>query len=280
VTSDPNAYRASEKVPPAPVVPVVIKIGGRSLEAPGAPRELAAEVASLSDEMLLVHGGGREVSDWCTRLAIKPSFIDGLRVTDAATLEVVVAVLSGLANKRLVALLREAGVDAVGLSGADGGIVEIEHHPDCDRLGFVGRIRAVHPELIQVLLAHGRTPVLSSVASLGGELYNLNADELAAALAGSLKASTLVLLSDAPGLRLGGAIVPELDDVELATVMDRPEVSAGMIPKLRAAHRAIEDGVERVRIAAWSGPGTLRSLIHGSGSGTTLTRNNGTEIAQ
>jgi len=265
---------------PAPAVPVVIKIGGRSLEAPGAPRELAAEVASLSDDILLVHGGGREVSDWCTRLSIPPRFVDGLRVTDAETLEVVVAVLSGLANKRLVALLREAGVQAVGLSGADGGIVEIERHPDSDRLGFVAQIHAVHPELLRVLLALGRTPVLSSVASLGAELYNVNADELAAALAGSLGAHTLVLLSDAPGLKLGGAVVAELNDAELATVIDRPEVSAGMIPKLRAAQRAIECGVERVRIAAWSGPGTLHSLIHGSGSGTTLMRRNGTEVSQ
>ena len=270
VTPNPDAGRAPERMPPAPVQPVVIKIGGRSLEAPGAPEELATEVASLSGEALLVHGGGRDVSDWCKRLGITPRFIDGLRVTDPETLEVAVAVLSGLANKRLVAVLREAGVDAVGLSALDGGMVEVEPHPDTATLGAVGLVRAVDPALLETLLLQGRTPVLSSIAAARGRLLNLNADELAAWLAGALKAHTLVLLSDTPGLRLDGAVVPTLAASELEETLRHRDVSGGMVVKLHAARKAIAQGVSRVRIAAWSGPGTLKSLIAGTGIGTTL----------
>jgi acetylglutamate kinase len=257
-------------MPPAPAAPVVIKIGGRSLEAPGAPEELAAEVASLSGEALLVHGGGRDVSDWCKRLGITPQFVDGLRVTDPKTLEVAVAVLGGLANKRLVALLRAAGVDAVGLSAVDGGVVEVEPHPDAATLGAVGQVRAVEPALLETLLLQGRTPVLSSIGALEGRLLNLNADELAASLAGALRAHTLILLSDTPGLRLDGVVVPTLAASELEETLRRRDVSDGMVAKLHAAGKAIAQGVAQVRIAAWSGPGTLKSLIAGTGIGTTL----------
>jgi acetylglutamate kinase len=259
-----------ELVPGDERSPLVLKIGGRALEAEGAPAELAADIAAHHGGLVLVHGGGNEVSDWCARLSLVPRFIDGLRVTDHETLDVAVAVLAGLANKRLVALLREAGVDAVGLSAADGGIVETELHPDHARLGRVGTVSAVRPALLETLLAQGRTPVLSSIGSLGTELLNLNADELAAALAGALRASTLVLLSDAPGVVIGERIVARLASSEVERMLRNPEVKDGMVAKLKAARGALESGVQRVRIAAWSGPGTLRDLIEESDRGTTL----------
>ena len=260
---------------PKPVPTVVLKIGGRALEAPGAPQQLAREIAARSGRMILVHGGGGEVSDWCTRLSIEPRFVEGLRVTDAETLDVAVAVLAGLANKRLVAQLRQAGVDAVGLSALDGGMVELELHPDHGLLGRVGTVRSVSPALLETLLAQGRTPVLASVGSLAGELLNLNADELAAALAAALRAHTLVLLSDAPGVRLGERVVPSLAAQEIDGVLGNPEVRDGMVAKLRAARRALDAGVGRVRIAAWSGPGTLRSLTGDGVAGTTLSAGGG-----
>jgi acetylglutamate kinase len=241
--------------------PVVIKLGGRALETPGAERELGAALAATPGPRVLVHGGGAEVSAWCARLGIEPRFLDGLRVTDAATLEVATAVLAGLANKRLVASLLEAGVDAVGLSALDGGIVTATPHPDAERLGEVGRVRSISPALLETLLAQGRVPVLASIAAHGRRLLNLNADDLAAAIAAALGARALVLLSDTPGLILEGGRVAKLSHAELDRARAHPDVQGGMRPKLEAAQAAIEAGVPRVHIAAWQGPGTLGDLL-------------------
>jgi len=257
--------------------PVVIKIGGRALDAPGAARELAAEIAALAGAAVIVHGGGVEVSAWCERLGILPRFHDGLRVTDQPTLEIATAILAGLANKRLVAALRAAGVDAVGIAALDGGVAEIVPHPDAASLGAVGAVRAVHPALLELLLGSGRTPVLASIGALDGALMNLNADDLAAALAGALGARALVLLSDTPGLKLGGALVPRLSPVSLAAALDHPDVQGGMRPKLRAARTALDGGVARVHIAAWEGAGTLAALLDGGERGTTVLAGNSVE---
>jgi acetylglutamate kinase len=248
----------------------VVKLGGRSLEAPGASRELAAELVRLSGGSLLVHGGGSEVTAWCARLGIAPRFLDGLRITDPDTLEVAVAVLAGLANTRLVATLREAGVDAVGLSALDGGTVEVERHDDASRLGAVGQVVAVHPQLLETLLVQGRTPVLASIGAVGEQLLNVNADDLAAGLAGALRARVLLLLSDAPGLKLDGKVVGRLEGRQIASALAHPDVKDGMRPKLRAAAAAITAGAQRVVIGAWAGPGTLTALLEGEGGGTTL----------
>lgn len=269
MTPDFGTRSAPGSKSPAPARPVVIKIGGRSLDAPGALEEWTTEVASLSGEVLLVHGGGRELSDWCTRLGLAPRFEDGLRVTDAATLEVATAVLAGLANKRLVAWLRHAGVDAVGLAGVDG-VLEAEPHPDAATLGAVGRIVSVHTPLIESLLAEGRVPVLSSIGAHRGRLLNLNADEVAAAVAGALESESLLLLSDTPGLELDGRLVEALDLVGLDQALAHEDVKDGMVAKLRFAREALLRGVERVRIAAWAGPGTLAASLAGQGAGTTL----------
>jgi acetylglutamate kinase len=249
----------------------VVKLGGRALEAPGAARELAVELARIPGGSLLVHGGGAEVTDWCARLGIAPRFLEGLRVTDPDTLEVAVAVLAGLANTRLVATLRAAGVDAVGLSALDGGTVEVARHADASRLGAVGQVVAVQPQLLETLIAQGRTPVLASIGAAGEQLLNINADDLASGLAGSLGARALLLLSDTPGLKLDGRVVRRLAGHEVATALAHPDVKDGMRPKLRAAAAAIEAGAQRVVIGAWAGPGTLTALLAGQGGGTTLT---------
>jgi acetylglutamate kinase len=266
----PDTVSPPERVPSTPVTPVVVKLGGRSLEAPSASRELAIELAHLSGGSLLVHGGGHEVSAWCTRLGIAPRFLDGLRVTDPDTLEVAVAVLAGLANTRLVASLRDVGVDAVGLSALDGGTVEVARHPDASLLGAVGQVVAIHPQLLVTLLAQGRTPVLASIGAAGEQMLNVNADDLAAGLAGALRARALVLLSDTPGLKLDGRMVGRLEGHEIATALAHPDVKDGMRPKLRAAAAAIAAGVRQVVIGAWSGPGTIAALLAGEREGTTL----------
>ena len=251
--------------------PVVVKLGGRALEAPGALREFASALARLSRVTLVVHGGGAEVTSWCARLGIEARFADGLRVTDEPTLDVVTAVLAGLANKRLVAALRALGVDAVGLAALDGGVVIARAHANAAQLGAVGEVESVDASLLDVLLAQGRTPVLASIAAAAdGALLNLNADDAACAIAAAVGASDLVLLSDTPGLKLGGEVVARLHASELAAALARPEVAGGMRPKLRAAGEALAAGVGRVHIAAWSGPDTLGSLLDRAAGGTTL----------
>ena len=255
--------------------PVVVKIGGRAFDGPETFAALAADVRSLvagGRRVVIVHGGGAEVSEWCARLGLEPRFEGGRRVTDRATLDVVVAVLAGLANKRLVARLRVAGVDAAGLSALDGGILDAIPHPEAERLGAVGAVRGIDPALLETLLAGGVVPVLASVGAHADGLLNVNADDFAAALAPALGAESLLLLSDAPGLVLGGAVVPSLDRTALAATLDHPEVTGGMIPKLRATLAVLDAGVPRVAIAAWQGEGTLARLLAGHAVATTFLR--------
>ena len=252
---------------------LVLKLGGRALEAPAALEECAEALreASTTRPTLIVHGGGAEVTAWCARLGFETHFADGLRVTDAPTLEVAAAVLSGLANKRLVAALRARGVDAVGLSALDGGIAHARRHARASVLGEVGEIAGVDATLLTALLAAGRVPVLASLGDDGrGALLNLNADDLAAAVAAALSARVLVLLSDTPGLVLGGELVRTLDEAALEGVLARADVTGGMRPKLRAARLALAAGVKTVAIAAWQGPDTIAALLAGTATGTQL----------
>jgi acetylglutamate kinase len=250
--------------------PVVVKIGGRALEAPGAGVELADAIAALGQPALLVHGGGAEVSSWSARLGITPRFRDGLRVTDAVTLEVATAVLAGLANKRFVAALRAAGVDAVGLSALDGGIAIARPHAEAVHLGEVGEVVGIRSTLLDTLLAQGSVPVLASIAACGGRLLNVNADDLAGAIAGALGVTELILLSDTPALMLEGAAVARLAPAAIEATLAHPDVQGGMKPKLHAARVALEGGVRRVHIAAWHGPGTLAMLLAGRGTATVI----------
>ena len=250
--------------------PLVIKLGGRALEAPGAAIEFAEALAALGRPAVLVHGGGAEVTQWCLKLGLESRFADGLRVTDAPTLEVVAAVLAGLANKRLVAALRARAVDAVGLAALDGGILSVVPHARASALGAVGEVAGADVSLLESLLEAGRTPVLASLGAHEGGLLNVNADDAAAAVAAALGASELVLLSDAPGLELGGRLVRELPQTAIGAALARPEVEGGMRPKLRAAAAALAGGVARAHIARWNGPATLASLLEGAGAGTAL----------
>ncbi|HEX5631801.1 MAG TPA: acetylglutamate kinase [Gemmatimonadales bacterium] len=262
-----------------------MKLGGRALEAPGALSECAAALRDTGEAgrsarahahpspgrpTLVVHGGGAEVTAWCARAGIAARFADGLRVTDPATLEIAAAVLAGLANKRLVAALRAQGVDAVGLAALDGGIAQVRRHANSATLGEVGEIESVDASLLEDLLAAGRTPVLASLGADGaGALLNLNADDVAAAIAAALPAGDLLLLSDTPGLKLGGEVVRTLDPAALDGALEHPDVSGGMRPKLRAARMALAAGVRLVHIAAWHGTDTIASVLAGRGVATT-----------
>ena len=272
-----NAHAPATQVI-VPLAPYVVKIGGRALEGE-ARAELARDVAAVAGRVVLVHGGGADVSTWCTRLGIEPRFHDGLRITDPATLDVAVAVLGGLSNKRWVALLADHGVRALGLCALDAGIADVVAHPQSAVLGAVGEVRAIDAAALRTLLDFGITPVLASIGACEGELVNINADDLASAVAGALATPALVLLSDTPGLVLDGAVVPQLDARGLGEALDHPQVKGGMRPKLLAAQRALESGTARVIIAAWNGPGTLSSLLTGKGQGTMLVREHAPVLA-
>jgi acetylglutamate kinase len=248
---------------------IVIKLGGLALEGEGALAELARDLSGLAGRAVVVHGGGAEVTAWCARLGLEARFEGGRRVTDAATLEVATAVLAGLANKRLVAGLQAHGVNAIGLAALDGSLARVAAHPD-PALGAVGVVESVDAAFLNVLLARGFTPVIASIGACDGRLLNVNADDLAARLAPALGAQSLVLLSDTPGLVLGGEVVPALDLAALERALASPEVTGGMGPKLEAARTAVKGGARAAWIATWQGAGTLPRLLAGQGGGTRI----------
>ncbi len=226
----------------------VVKVGGNRAEDLGWIREVAQALAASATPTILVHGGGKEVSDLQRALGIEPEWSDGLRVTTPRVLEVVRMVLSGAVNKRWVAALLDAGVDALGVSGEDAGLLtgEISRGGTIGRTGEVTRVRT---SLLRGWLAAGLTPVISPLTRGpdGGGL-NVNADDAAASIASAMGAAELLFVSDVPGVKAGGAWVEELDANAAAGLLESGEAAGGMRPKLRAAMRARAAGVCRVRI--------------------------------
>lgn len=235
---------------------VVVKIGGAALDDQQLARIVAEDLALLSlvgIKIVVVHGGGPQVSDAMATEGIEPRFVNGLRVTDDDTMEVVRRVLVGSINSALVQRLQNAGLNPVGLAGTDGGLIEAEriHGPSGEDLGRVGAVRAVQPALVQSLLDGDYTPVIATVApGPDGRMLNINADAVAGALASALGAAKLVFLTNVEGLYrdLGdsGSLVSEIKRDELAGML--PALSSGMRPKAEAAVTALEAGVAKVHI--------------------------------
>ncbi|MEA3346267.1 MAG: acetylglutamate kinase [Chloroflexota bacterium] len=245
---------------------LVIKIGGRQVDDPHFLEGLVETARDMADRrMLIVHGGGKEIAAWQGRLGLEPHFVEGLRVTDAQSLEVAEMVLSGLVNKRLVARLVADGVDAVGLSGVDGGLIRVERmsHPAGD-LGFVGRVVEVAPALLEILLKQGLLPVISPISlGLDGHTYNVNADHAALAIAHAVEAEALVFVSDVPGVLVEGRTLAHLDADQIEPLIQAEVIRGGMVPKVRSAQEALNEGIPTVRITDLEG---LRS-----GKGTAIT---------
>jgi len=216
---------------------------------------------------VLVHGGGKEIRSLQEKLGLAPQYVDGLRVTDAESLAVVQMVLAGRINKRLVAALTAAGVDALGMSGVDRGAVKAEklEHPRGD-LGWVGRVVAVRVEVFGRLLEEGVTPVLSPICwGADGEMFNVNADHVASAVACALAAETLVFVSNVAGVLVDGEVISQATPADLERLIAQGTIAGGMVPKARAALEALASGVNAVRIT------NLEGLV--AGSGTTLRGN-------
>jgi acetylglutamate kinase len=233
----------------------VIKLGGSLLEDStrrAQALQSIAEAWSAGDQIVLVHGGGKHIDGWLTRLGIPKRTHAGLRVTDDETLPVVVGVLAGIVNKMLVAELTQLGVKAAGISGADASTLCAARYPltgDVD-LGNVGQVSSSDPTLIQGLLLQGILPVVSSVAiSEAGALLNVNADSAASAIAIAVRAKSLVFITDVAGLLdADGAIVPTITPRKAKLLVKSDVVSGGMKPKLEAALHAMHAGVASVSI--------------------------------
>jgi len=234
----------------------VVKLGGRILEEPerrGAALDAIAARYRAGDRFVVVHGGGRQVDAALERAGIPKRTHEGLRVTDEATLDVVVSVLAGLVNKRLVSDLIARDVDAAGISGADGGTLIAEAHPPTQGvdLGRVGRVVACRPRVILAILSAGALPVVASIAATAaGELLNVNADAAASALAPALGARRLLFLTDVEGVfDADGRVVRRIDAAGLSRLLASDAVRGGMRPKLHASLEAIARGVGEVVIA-------------------------------
>ena len=241
----------------------VLKIGGNKLGERGFLDRLGLVVAGMAEPVVVVHGGGQAISDMQARLGLKVNKVDGLRVTDAESLVVSQMVLSGDANKTIVVALLAAGVDAAGISGVDGGLLRCvkKVHPRAD-LGYVGQIVDVRPHIINSLLAQGITPVISPISlGIDGQVYNVNADEAAAALAAALPATTVNFISDVPAvLDQDKQPILMLTPSQTERLITNGVIYDGMVPKVRAALDVIGQGVPYARIVNLSG------LANGSGT--------------
>lgn len=260
--------------PDAAARPIVVKLGGSTLGSHDTSLRDIAEARRDGRRIVLVHGGGATVSEWLHRAGLEAKFVRGLRVTDAPALEIVVAVLAGLVNKRLVAELAELGAPAIGLSGADGMLLQARRFDD--DLGFVGRIERIHPYVVEELLALGHLPVIAPIAiEVGGshaQLLNTNADTAAGEIAAALAAERLIFLTDVEGvLDPHGKLIPHLTAAEASALIASRIATGGMIPKLEAAVRASNAGCA-TQIIAGDVPAALARAIsdHDAAGGTTI----------
>ncbi len=254
---------------------LLVKIGGTLLDSPESRARLARELAGAARdgaEMVVVHGGGKQMTRFLDERGIESRFIDGLRVTTPETLDAVLKVLAGSVNQELVAAFVEAGAPAVGLTGVDACLTEAE--PMNPALGAVGRPVRANPELLELLTGRGYLPVVACVAGdRQGRIYNVNADQMATALAAGFRAARLVYLTDVAGvLDAGKRLLPVLSAAEAGELIRQGVASGGMQAKLNAAVEALRQGVAEVVIAPGAEPGVVARLLAGEGLGTRLVR--------
>ena len=260
---------------------VVVKLGGAAIDK-ALDRALAQDVLllrSVGVRCVLVHGGGPQVDGVLRRMGKTPEFRDGLRVTDAETLEIVRMVLVGKVNRDLVATINKEALDdpvAVGVSGEDGGLLTTTQRDPS--LGFVGDVSAVRANLLHKLLDDGLTPVVSTVgADAGGQPFNINADEAAMAIAVAMGAAKIIYLTAAPGLLEDASdpasLIHRIGSAQLRERIAHDSVSAGMIPKLRACADAVEGGVGLAHIIDGRVPHALLiELLTDEGIGTMISK--------
>ena len=254
---------------------VVIKYGGNAMVNEQLKQQVMEDIVLLwliGVKVVLVHGGGPEINELMTKLDKKPEFIDGLRVTDKETVDIVQMVLAGKVNKTLVNLLEMKGGKAIGLSGMDGRLIEAEIKDK--RLGFVGEITKIHIKPVLDLLEKGYIPVISTIGcDKKGNTYNINGDTAAAYIAGSLNAERLIMMTDISGILRDkdddSSLIPEVTVSDAKALYDEGIISGGMIPKVDCCIEAIEQGVKNVVIMDGRVPHSiLMELLTNEGAGT------------
>lgn len=251
---------------------VVIKFGGNAMGDAEAMASFARDIVLMRQvgvNPVIVHGGGPMINDLLAKLGITSDWVRGKRVTDAATVEVVEMVLSGLVNKRIVQAINDEGGRAVGISGKDANLIVCD--PDDPELGFVGRPAELNPGVLQTLFNAGIIPVVAPIGTgRDGETYNINGDTAAGAIAGALKADRLLLLTDVEGVKdAEGSVITDMRPEQVRALTEAGVIAGGMIPKTETALAAIDQGVRAVVILDGRAPNAcLLELFtdHGAGS--------------
>ena len=254
---------------------VVVKYGGNAMINQTLKEQVMEDVVLLhliGVKVVLVHGGGPEISELMTKLGKKPEFVDGLRVTDKETIDIVQMVLAGKVNKSLVNFLEMKGGKAMGISGMDGSLIEAKVKDP--RLGYVGEITNINIECVEDLLNKDYIPVISTIGhDKDGNAYNINGDTAAARIAGALKAERLVMMTDIAGLLKDKddptTLIPDITVSETKKLLDDGVIQGGMIPKIKCCMDAIEHGVKNVVIMDGRIPHSiLMEILTDEGAGT------------
>ncbi|NJN58360.1 MAG: acetylglutamate kinase [Leptolyngbyaceae cyanobacterium SL_5_9] len=234
---------------------VVVKYGGAAMKDSTLKAKVMRDIVFLACVGLrpvVVHGGGPEINSWLSKLGIEPQFKNGLRVTDAPTMDVVEMVLVGRVNKEIVALINQAGGSAIGLCGKDANLIKARPQNDVG-IGFVGDVSSIDASVLESLVKSGYIPVVSSVAAdETGQAYNINADTVAGELAAALGAEKLILLTDTPGILQDyhdpSSLIAKLDIQQARSLIESGVVSGGMIPKVNCCVRSLAQGVRAAHI--------------------------------
>lgn len=251
---------------------LLIKLGGTLLEAAVSRERIARQLVEISRQhsIVVVHGGGKQVTRYLQERGVESQFVGGLRVSDAAVIDAVTSVIAGSVNKQLVASLIANGSNAVGLSGVDGSLTSAEQlRPE---LGFVGRPVQTSARLLDLLLSGNYMPVVACIAGdRNGAIFNVNADQMAVSCASGWRADRLIFLTDVPGVKnKAGAVLPRLSTSDIRELIDSGVAHGGMQAKLEAAQVALESGIGEVTIALGQEPNVCTRLLAGEMMGTSL----------
>jgi len=260
---------------------IVIKYGGNAMINEALKQQVMKDITllwTIGVKVVLVHGGGPEINEMMEKLGKQPEFVNGLRVTDKETVDIVQMVLAGKVNKSLVGLLEKRGGNAIGLSGMDGKLIEAEIKDPA--LGYVGRITNINIDIINDLLEKNYIPVVSTVGcDLNGNSYNINGDTAAASIAGALGAERLIMMTDIAGVLRDkddpSSLIPEMSIEDAGRLREQGIISGGMIPKVECCIDAIHKGVKNVIILDGRIPHSLlMELLTNEGAGTMVTGGN------
>ncbi|MEB3281448.1 MAG: acetylglutamate kinase [Lyngbya sp.] len=257
---------------------IVVKYGGAAMKESHLKQQVIRDIVLLSCvgiRPVVVHGGGPEINTWLGKMGIEPQFKNGLRVTDAATMDVVEMVLVGRVNKEIVALINQAGGSAVGLCGKDSNLIVARPQAE-QEIGFVGEVNSVNTKLVESLVDSGYIPVVSSVAADdSGQAYNINADTAAGEIAAALGAEKLILMTDTAGIledyHKPETLIAKLDIQEARSLIEKGIVGGGMIPKVNCCVRSLAQGVRAAHIIDGRTPhALLQEIFTDAGIGTML----------